>query len=62
MFEWIQNNLLTIGILVVLAAIVFAIVFSLIRDKRKGRSSCGNNCAHCAMAGKCHAQATEGKR
>jgi hypothetical protein len=51
--EWLKANLLTIAILLVLAGAVFAIVFSLIRDKRKGRTSCGNNCAHCAMAGKC---------
>jgi len=52
--EWLKANLLTIAILLVLAGAVFAIVFSLIRDKRKGRTSCGNNCAHCAMAGTCH--------
>ena len=54
MIDWIRNNLLTIGILLVLAAAIFAIVFSLIRDRKKGRSSCGGGCAHCPMAGKCH--------
>ena len=54
MFDWIRDNLLTIIILSILAAAIFAIILSLIRDKRKGRTSCGNNCAHCAMAGKCH--------
>lgn len=53
MFDWIKDNLLTIGILLVLGAAVFAIVFSLIREKRKGRSSCGGGCAHCPMAGTC---------
>jgi hypothetical protein len=61
MFDWIRDNLLTIGILLVLAAAVFAIVFSLIRSKKKGRSSCGGGCAHCPMAGKCHQQATQKK-
>jgi hypothetical protein len=50
-----QNPFLTIGICLVLAAVVFAIVFSLIRDKRKGRSpSCGAGCENCAMHGCCH--------
>ena len=31
-------------------------IFSLIRDKRKGKNTCGCNCAHCAMAGSCHGQ------
>jgi hypothetical protein len=34
--------------------IVALIIFSLIRDKKKGNSSCGCGCAHCAMAGACH--------
>jgi hypothetical protein len=54
MLEWLKENLLTIAILLVLAAAVFAIVFTMIRSKRKGRSSCGCNCAHCPMSGKCH--------
>ena len=54
MFDWIRDNLLTIGILLVLAAAVTAIVISLVRDHKKGRSSCGGGCAHCPMAGKCH--------
>ena len=51
MFDWIRENLVTIGILLVLGAAVFAIVFSMIRNKRKGQSSCGGGCAHCPMAG-----------
>ena len=62
MFAWIKANLLTIGVILVLAAIVFAIVFSMIRDKRKGRSSCGSGCAHCPMAGKCHQRTAEVKK
>ena len=61
MFAWIKANLLTIGILLVLAAAVFAIVFSLIRDRKKGLSSCGGGCAHCPMAGSCHKKAADGK-
>ncbi|MCR5725152.1 MAG: FeoB-associated Cys-rich membrane protein [Treponema sp.] len=33
---------------VVLAAVVAAICRKLVKDKKRGRSSCGGNCAHCA--------------
>ncbi len=54
MGAWLANNYGTVLVGLALAAIVFAIVRSLIRDKRKGKTSCGCNCAHCAMAGTCH--------
>ena len=47
-------NIGTIIICAVLVLIVAAIIFKLVRDKRKGKSSCGCNCAHCAMSGTCH--------
>lgn len=55
MLEWLSNNFVTIIICVVLAAVVSLIIVSLIKDKKKGKSSCGCNCAHCAMSGACHA-------
>ncbi len=54
MFAWIAENIVTILICLVLALVVTAIIVKLIRDRRKGKSSCGCNCAHCAMAGSCH--------
>lgn len=54
MLSYIQGNLADILIVLVLVLVVFLIVKNLIRDKKNGVSSCGNNCAHCAMAGKCH--------
>lgn len=54
MLAWIGENIGTIGICLVLALIVAGIVCKLVADKRKGKSSCGCNCAHCAMAGACH--------
>ncbi len=59
MLEWLIANIGTILVCLVLAFLVFGIVRSLIKDKKKGKSSCGNNCAHCAMAGKCHQIHTE---
>lgn len=54
MFAWIAENLATIIICLVLAVIVAAIIIGLVMNKKKGKSSCGCNCAHCAMAGSCH--------
>ena len=54
MLNWITDNLSTIIVSLVLILIVAAIISKLVRDKKKGKSSCGCNCAHCAMAGSCH--------
>ncbi len=56
MFTWISNNIGTIIICAVLIAIVTAIIVSMIKKKKQGKSvvcSCGN-CKHCAMSGSCH--------
>lgn len=55
MLSWLSANIGTIVVLAVIAAVAAAIVIGMRRDKKKGRSSCGNNCAHCQMAGQCHA-------
>ena len=54
MLHWISANLSTILITLVLIAIVVLIIRSLICQKKQGKSSCGCNCAHCAMHGQCH--------
>ena len=54
MFSWIVNNLGTILITLVLIAVVAAIIRSLHKNHCAGKTSCGCNCAHCAMAGSCH--------
>ena len=54
MLHWISANLGTIVIAGVLLAVIVLISIQLIRDKKKGKSSCGCNCAHCAMHGSCH--------
>ena len=54
MWEWIQGHVAVILVCAVLAAIVVLIIRGLVRDRKKGKSTCGANCAHCAMAGSCH--------
>ena len=63
MLAWLSKNIATIIICLVLAVIVALIIFSLVKNKKKGKSSCGCNCAHCAMAGSCHsAKQQKGKK
>lgn len=54
MLAWIAENIGTILISAVLLLIVVLIIRKLVKDKKKGKSSCGCNCAHCAMSGSCH--------
>ena len=56
MLQWIVANWATIAICVALAGMVTCILRSLIRQKKRGKSSCGCSCAHCAMHGSCHSQ------
>ncbi len=54
MAEWLSYNLGTIMVAVILILIIAAIIRSLVRTKKAGRSSCGCNCANCALGGSCH--------
>ena len=49
MFAWIAENLATILICLGLAGIVAAVITGLALDRKKGKTSCGGNCAHCGM-------------
>ncbi|MBR0509489.1 MAG: FeoB-associated Cys-rich membrane protein [Clostridia bacterium] len=54
MLTWLTANIGTVLITILLIAVVAVIVVKLRKDKKKGVSSCGGNCAHCAMSGTCH--------
>ncbi len=54
MLLWLQQNIGTILVCIVLLVVVGLIVKKIVDDKKQGRSSCGNNCSHCAMHGQCH--------
>lgn len=54
MLTWIMDNMATLIISVVLIIMVAAVVASMVRSKRKGKSSCGCGCSGCAMSGVCH--------
>ena len=59
MLTWFQQNLPTILIIAALALFFGWLLYTLVRDKKKGKSSCCGGCAGCAMAGKCHPSATD---
>lgn len=62
MFVWIMENMATIIISAVMLIVVMAIIVRMVRNKKKGRSSCGCGCAGCAMNGSCHPQKQEGSQ
>lgn len=58
MLLWITENLATIIISLALAAIVAAIIVSLVRKKKKGETTCSCGCPDCPMSDSCN----EGKQ
>ena len=54
MLTWLSQNLGTIVVLLIVASILTGIIIKMVKDKRKGNSSCGCGCSSCAMRDKCH--------
>ena len=54
MLTWLNENLGTIIITLVLIAIVSVIIARMIKNSKQGGASCGCGCEHCAMKGRCH--------
>ena len=52
---WLLENWSTIVVGLALAAVIGGIVLHMIRQKRRGETSCGCGCSNCAMRGECHA-------
>lgn len=59
MLMWIMENMATILVSAVLIIIVAAVIVSMVRGKKQGKSSCGCGCAGCAMNGTCHSAKSE---
>ncbi|MCR5651051.1 MAG: FeoB-associated Cys-rich membrane protein [Lachnospiraceae bacterium] len=53
MTAWFIANLGTMIISLILIAVVVLIIRTMIRDKKRGISSCGGNCAHCKACSSC---------
>ena len=56
MLTWISDNIATIIISALLIVIVTAVIIGIVRDKKKGKYSCGCGCADCPMSGSCHTE------
>lgn len=54
MFTWIMENLATLIVSGILIAAVTAVIVSMVRGRKKGKSSCGCGCADCALHTSCH--------
>ncbi len=54
MLVFLKENISTIIIGLILLAAVVGIIVKMVRDKKKGRNSCGCDCANCPSAGMCH--------
>lgn len=56
MLLWLMQNASTIAVGAVILVIVACVLRSMIVNKKKGRTSCGCGCEHCAMSDSCHAK------
>ena len=57
--EFFTANIGTIAVLLILAAILTPIAVNVVKNKKKGVSSCGCGCSTCPYSGKCHAEANK---
>ena len=53
MLTWLQNNMGTIAVAVIVFGLLAAVAVKMIRDKKQGKTSFGN-CSQCALHGQCH--------
>lgn len=53
MITWIQEHPADFAVIILLVVAVFLAILLIRKDRRAGRSSCGGNCASCAMRGAC---------
>ena len=55
MSEWFSANLPNILVCLALGGIVFLSIFATVRGRKKGKPSCGGNCACCGACKGCSA-------
>lgn len=57
--DWLVANGGSVAVGVVVLAVIAAIVAGMIKNRKKGKSTCGCGCASCALSGQCRASKTE---
>ena len=58
MLEFLSAQWGTVLAALVLLGLVCAVIVTMIRNRKKGKSACGCGCVHCAMDGACHSKKT----
>ena len=56
MLEFLSAQWGTILAAVVLLGLVCAVIITMVRNRKKGKSTCGCGCSSCAMDGACHSK------
>ena len=56
MLAFIKANIATVIIVLIIIILVFFAVRKIIRNKKAGKGSCGNNCADCPYSSDCNKQ------
>ena len=59
MINWVNANLGTVFVCVILVAVIAIVLYDMIRKKQKGSFSCTCNCGGCPVSGTCHKRKEE---
>lgn len=59
---WLVSHIGTIIVCAILIAVVALVIWSMVKDRKKGKSSCGCSCSQCAMSGACHSNREKDKK
>ncbi len=54
MLAWLSENMATIIVCAIVFGFFAVAVVRIVRDRKKGKNSCGCGCADCPMNGRCH--------
>jgi len=53
MMTWMIGNISTIVVSLIVMGLVTLVLRKLLKDKKRGVTSCGTSCSGCAMVGSC---------
>ena len=54
MLAFLSGNVGSFAVLAIILVVIGLVVFKLIRDKKRGKKSCGCGCGSCPMKNECH--------
>ncbi len=54
MLQWLQQNIATILVAAVVFAVLALVVVKMVRDRKRGKTSCSCGCGGCPHADACH--------